>query len=61
MARFADLPPMAPPRLPRRRALGVDEELAGGKPLCGGCGSKVGGEALSRRWRTCRPAPATTC
>ncbi|MCB2110597.1 MAG: selenide, water dikinase SelD [Defluviimonas sp.] len=41
MARFHDLPAMPAPRLPARRAAGVASELAGGKPLCGGCGAKV--------------------
>ncbi|SEO17304.1 selenophosphate synthase [Salinihabitans flavidus] len=48
MDQFADYPVMAPPRLPDPVTLGVREELAGGKPLCGGCGSKVGAEVLSQ-------------
>jgi selenide,water dikinase len=43
-----ELPAMAPPPLPRDLARGVREALHGGEPLCGGCGSKVGGAALSR-------------
>lgn len=43
MAMFQDLPRMAPTPLPRPVALGVAEELQGEhKPLCAGCGSKVG-------------------
>ena len=51
MRQFHELRPMAPPPLPRPHALGVDEAL-GGKPLCGGCGAKVGGGALSRALAT---------
>lgn len=51
MNRFKDLPKMPVPPLPRLRAQGVDEAL-GPKPLCGGCGAKLGrdalGDALSR-------------
>ncbi len=42
MARFQELPEMTPPPLPRETAEGVRSALAGGKPLCGGCGAKVG-------------------
>jgi selenide,water dikinase len=43
MAQFDDLPQMEPLRLPDPVAEGVSEELGrGGKPLCGGCGAKVG-------------------
>lgn len=45
MAQFADLPMMGQPKLPRARALGVAEAL-GDKPMCGGCGAKVGRAAL---------------
>ena len=48
MDRLADLSPMTPPPLPAELAKGVRDELHGGKPLCGGCGSKVGPGALSR-------------
>ncbi|MDP2061654.1 MAG: selenide, water dikinase SelD [Phaeovulum sp.] len=41
MAKVHDLPRMAPPPLPARLAHGVREALAGGKPLCGGCGGKM--------------------
>lgn len=51
MQKFRDLPAMAPAPLPKPHALGVPEAL-GPKPLCGGCGAKVGrgvlGETLSR-------------
>ncbi len=48
MARFQDLPEMKPAALPRRVTQGMDEELAGEhKPLCAGCGSKVGPGTLS--------------
>jgi len=42
MAMFHRLPAMPQPPLPARLAAGVSDELAGGKPLCGGCGAKVG-------------------
>ncbi|OIQ31667.1 MAG: selenide, water dikinase SelD [Alphaproteobacteria bacterium MedPE-SWcel] len=45
MAKFAALPVMAPPPLPRHRARDLDTVL-GDKPLCGGCGSKVGRRSL---------------
>ena len=45
MNNLADLDPMARPAAPRGAALGVTEAL-GDKPSCGGCGSKVGPEAL---------------
>ncbi len=45
MNQFDDLPVMAPPKPPRTVALGVTEAL-GDKPMCGGCGAKVGREAL---------------
>ncbi|MFC2970337.1 selenide, water dikinase SelD [Acidimangrovimonas pyrenivorans] len=48
MEKFHELPEMPPPKLPAQLADGVREELAGGKPLCGGCGAKVGGDALRR-------------
>ena len=41
-----DLPPMPPPRMRDPVAAGVVEMLAG-KPLCGGCGAKVGQGVLS--------------
>lgn len=45
MDQFDDLPTMAAPKLPRTRALGMEEAL-GEKPMCGGCGAKVGRAAL---------------
>ncbi|MFY0691613.1 MAG: selenide, water dikinase SelD [Paracoccaceae bacterium] len=45
MNRFRDLPAMAQPELPHPRAEGLREAL-GDKPLCGGCGAKVGRAAL---------------
>lgn len=45
MAKFEDYPVMAQPELPSQAALGVIEAL-GDKPLCGGCGAKVGAGAL---------------
>ncbi|KAB2542292.1 selenophosphate synthase [Salipiger aestuarii] len=51
MRKLADLPEMAPPPLPVPRAAGTSDAL-GDKPMCGGCGAKVGraalGAALSR-------------
>jgi selenide, water dikinase len=47
MAMFRDLPAMPGPALPRDRALGVDLAL-GPRPLCGGCGSKLGPGLLGR-------------
>lgn len=41
MNRFRDLPAMASVTLPREHADGLVEAL-GDKPMCGGCGSKVG-------------------
>ncbi|MDH5528714.1 MAG: selenide, water dikinase SelD [Paracoccaceae bacterium] len=46
MRKFTELPAMPGTALPKLAAEGVHEELAGGKPLCGGCGSKVGQAAL---------------
>lgn len=45
MDKFRDLPAMTQPALPRDHADGLADLLAG-KPLCGGCGAKVGQEAL---------------
>lgn len=45
MARVHDLPPMPAPPLPRLVALGVAEAM-GAKPLCGGCGAKMGAASL---------------
>lgn len=45
MTQFDALRPMGAPKLPRTVALGVKETL-GDKPMCGGCGAKVGRAAL---------------
>lgn len=45
MDRFRDLPRMEPPALPPVRAQGMEVAL-GDRPLCGGCGSKVGRRPL---------------
>lgn len=45
MTKFADYPPMARPALPAPAVLGLAEAL-GDKPLCGGCGAKVGSDGL---------------
>jgi len=45
MDQFAHLPQMPAPALPREAALGLQAAL-GDKPLCGGCGAKVGGDTL---------------
>ena len=46
MDQFRTLPVMAGPTLPQTRALGVEALGAVDQPLCGGCGSKLGAEAL---------------
>ena len=49
MAKFQALPQMAPDPLPAQVTEGVAAELAGAhKPLCPGCGSKVGPGTLSQ-------------
>lgn len=45
MDQFDELPFMEGPKLPRTVALGMKEAL-GDKPMCGGCGAKVGRKAL---------------
>ena len=47
MAKFHDLPQMPAPRPPAIAATGVRDALAE-KPLCGGCGAKVGPDVLQR-------------
>lgn len=47
MRMFHHLPQMPVPHLPVPLTLGVREEIAGAKPLCGGCGAKVGPGALA--------------
>jgi selenide, water dikinase len=46
MHRLAHVPPMPPPAPPAKVAEGVREEIADGKPLCAGCGAKMGAAAL---------------
>lgn len=46
MEKFRDLPAMGQPALPEVHALGLREAL-GEKPMCGGCGAKVGRMALT--------------
>ena len=46
MAKFAAYPAMTPPNLPNPAVLGLAEAM-GDKPLCGGCGAKVGSEGLT--------------
>ncbi|MDJ0820464.1 MAG: selenide, water dikinase SelD [Paracoccaceae bacterium] len=46
MDKFRNLPAMPPPALPWPRAAEVKEAL-GPKPMCGGCGAKLGRDALS--------------
>ena len=55
MAQFHQLKPMPAPALPARHAKDVMQVL-GKKPLCGGCGSKVGALALRE---TLRNLPAS--
>ncbi len=45
MSKFHDLPVMEQPPLPSYHTLGMAEAL-GDKPMCGGCGAKVGRNAL---------------
>ncbi len=45
MEKLSDFPPMAQPPVPSGAATGLAEAL-GDKPLCGGCGAKVGADAL---------------
>ncbi len=47
MAKFRDYPVMETAKLPAVMAAGVDDVLSGGKPMCGGCGAKVGRNVLS--------------
>ena len=57
MRKFHELPKMPKPDLPDRVAAGVREAVEGGKPLCGGCGAKVGPGTLDDAL-TALPAPA---
>ncbi|QAX29362.1 selenide, water dikinase SelD [Leisingera sp. NJS204] len=45
MEKFRDLPAMDAPPLPAEHTLGMEAAL-GDKPMCGGCGAKVGRDAL---------------
>ncbi|SIT10469.1 selenophosphate synthase [Roseivivax lentus] len=56
MERLSTLPAMTPPPLPRHHAAGL-AEARGSKPMCGGCGAKVGRATLARALATL-PAPA---
>lgn len=55
MDQFDDLPKMPTPKLPYPRAKGVQKAM-GPKPLCGGCGAKLGRDALSNSLATLKPA-----
>ncbi|NOE33409.1 selenide, water dikinase SelD [Ruegeria sp. HKCCD7318] len=55
MNRFRDLPQMKLSALPHDRAFGLDKAL-GEKPMCGGCGAKVGRDALQTALKS-QPAP----
>ncbi|WP_113911804.1 selenide, water dikinase SelD [Roseovarius dicentrarchi] len=47
MQKFRDLPTMPTPPLPQETAQGVAQELSDHPMICGGCGAKVGPEALN--------------
>ncbi|PVA10846.1 selenide, water dikinase SelD [Pelagivirga sediminicola] len=47
MQKFRDLPAMPPAPLPRETAQGAAQELSDHPMICGGCGAKVGPEALN--------------
>ncbi|PQO23047.1 selenide, water dikinase SelD [Rhodobacteraceae bacterium WD3A24] len=57
MRRLGELTPMPAPAAPRRATEGVTEALHGGRPVCGGCGAKLGSDALSEALAGL-PAPA---
>jgi selenide,water dikinase len=46
MAKFESFPQMPPPALPAQITKGLTDAI-GAKPLCGGCGAKVGPQALT--------------
>ncbi|MBO6883830.1 MAG: selenide, water dikinase SelD, partial [Marivita sp.] len=54
MDQFDKLPKMPTPPLPYPRAKGVQQAM-GPKPLCGGCGAKLGRDALSKSLATLKP------
>ncbi len=56
MAKFADYPAMPAPALPRHHAKGMAQAI-GDKPMCGGCGAKIGPAALMQALAAL-PAPA---
>lgn len=56
MAKFADYPAMPAPSLPREHTGGMRAAM-GDKPMCGGCGAKVGPDALTDALAAL-PAPA---
>ncbi len=58
MWKFRDLPVMPGPELPGTVALGLREAL-GDRPLCGGCGAKVGRNALREALATTPPLRRT--
>lgn len=58
MNKFHDLPQMTPPPLPRDHASGMRDAM-GAKPMCGGCGAKVGRGALRAALHTL-PKPDRT-
>lgn len=55
MAKFEAFPAMPMPALPAEQARGLRGAM-GEKPMCGGCGAKVGSDALSKAL-TALPAP----
>ena len=54
MDQFDQLPKMPTAPLPYPRAKGVQQAM-GPKPLCGGCGAKLGRDALSKSLATLKP------
>ncbi|PWQ92942.1 selenide, water dikinase SelD [Leucothrix pacifica] len=52
MAKFYEYPSMNVEKLPKELASGVTDVLADGKPMCGGCGAKVGRDVLSQVLKT---------
>ena len=57
MDKFRTLPAMPAPSLPTQRASGAEDVAGHTQPLCGGCGSKLGADALHRVLSRL-PAPA---
>jgi len=51
MDQFRDLPAMDPPELPALHTTGL-EQVLGDRPLCGGCGAKVGRTTLQTALQT---------